>query len=91
MEYPEDLINSEMRKVKFSNLRLKSHDKKHDVKGIQLAVTDHPLLKSLSTIIDKNLSILYMDKDGYLPLGLWFHFVVLVNEIATCLGQNYIC
>ena len=62
-EYPEDLINSEMSKVKFSNLRLKSNDKNHNRKGIPLVVTYHPLLKSLSAIIDKNLRILHMDKE----------------------------
>ena len=62
-EYPEDLISSELRKVKFSNLRLKSNDKNHHMKGIPLVVTCHPLFKSLSAIIYKNLSILYMDKE----------------------------
>ena len=33
------------------------------MKGIPLVVTYHPLLKSLSGIIDKNLSILYMHKE----------------------------
>ena len=55
-EYLEDLINSDMRKVKFSNLRLKSNDKNHTMKGIPSVVTYHLLLKSLSAIIDKNLS-----------------------------------
>ena len=50
-----------MRKLKFSNLRLKSNDKNHNMKGTPLVVTYHPLRKSLSTIIDKNLNILYMD------------------------------
>ena len=61
-EHPENLIRCEMNKVKFSNLRPKSNDKNHNMKGIPLVVTYHPLLKSLSGIIDKNLSILYMDK-----------------------------
>ena len=57
-------------------------------------MTYHPLLKSLSAIIDKNLSILYMDKEVrkvFNPRrGPWFHFVVLVNQIATWSGLNYI-
>ena len=61
-EYPESLIRSEMNKVKFSSLRPKNNDKNHNMKGIPLVVTYHPLLKSLSGILDKNLSILYMDK-----------------------------
>ena len=55
-EYSGDLISSEMRKGKFYNLRLKSNDKNHNMKGILLLVTYH-----LSAIIDKNLGILYMD------------------------------
>ena len=62
-EYPEDLISSEISKVKFSNLRLKSDDENHNMKGIPLVVTYDTLLKSLSAIIDKNLSILYMYKE----------------------------
>ena len=52
-----------MSKVKFSKLRLKSNDKNQNIKGIPLVVTYHPLLKSLSAIIAKNLSILHMDKE----------------------------
>ena len=33
------------------------------MKGITLAVTYHPLLKPLSAMIDKNVSILYVDKE----------------------------
>ena len=62
-EYPENLISSETNKVKFSNLSLQSNDKNHNKKGIPLVVTYHPLLKSLSAIIDKKLSILYMNKE----------------------------
>ena len=66
-EYPENLIRSEMNKVKFSNFRPKNTDKNHNMKGIPLVVMDYPLLKSLSGIIDKNLSILYMDEEVVLP------------------------
>ena len=62
-EHPEDLISSEMNKVKFFNLRLKSNDKNHNMKGIPLVVTYHPLLKFLSAIITKNLSILHINKE----------------------------
>ena len=41
----------------------KSNDKNHNMKGILLVVTYHPLLKFLSAVIDTNLIILYMDKD----------------------------
>ena len=33
------------------------------MKGIPLVISYHPLLKSLSGIIEKNLSILYIDKE----------------------------
>ena len=62
-ESPKDLISSEMNKVKFSNLRLKSNDKNYNMKGIPLVVTYHPFLKSRSAIIAKNLRILRMDKE----------------------------
>ena len=62
-EYPENLIRSEMNKVKFLNFRPKNSDNNHNMKGIPLVVTYHPLLKSFSGIIDKNLSILHMDKE----------------------------
>ena len=57
-EFSEDLISSEIRKVKFSNVRSKINDKNHNMKGIPLVATHHPLLKSFSAIIDKSVSIL---------------------------------
>ena len=62
-EYPENLIRSEMNKIKFSIFRPKNSDKNHNMKGVTLVVSYHPLLKSLCAIIDKKLSILYMDKE----------------------------
>ena len=38
-------IGTEIRKVKLSNLELKSNDTNHDMKGIPLFVTQHPLLE----------------------------------------------
>ena len=60
---PRGLISSAMWKVKISNLKLKSNDKINNMKGIPLVVKYYPLLKSISAIIDKNLSILHIDKD----------------------------
>ena len=48
---PRDLKSYEMRKVKFSNLRLKTVIKSHDIKGIALVPTYHSLLKSLSAFL----------------------------------------
>ena len=52
-----------MNNRKFSNFRPKNSDKTHNMKGIPLAVTYHPVLKSLIGITDKNLRILYVDKE----------------------------
>ena len=53
-----------MKTGKFFESRLNSNDKKHNVESIILVVIYHPLMKSFSAIIDKNISILYIDKDG---------------------------
>ena len=63
MQYPEDLISSEISKVKFSNLTLKSIDNNQNMKGTPLVVMYHLLLKSLSAIVTRYLSILRMDKE----------------------------
>ena len=51
------------------------------MKSMLLLSTYHPFLKSLTAIIDKNLNLLYMNKDvnRVFTRDLWFHFVVLVN------------
>ena len=60
-DYPEDLINTEMKKVKFSPPRKNANTKKS--KGIPFVVTFHPLLKGLNKIIKKNMYILIMDNE----------------------------
>ena len=58
--YPERL-EKEMKNVKFNPSRfIGTHNSKNDV---PLVVIYHPLLKSLSKIISKNLHLLYMDKE----------------------------
>ena len=59
-EYPEWLISGEMDKVKFSNIERKSNSKTQ--KGIPLVATYHPLLKSLSSIVNNNIYLLHMDQ-----------------------------
>ena len=49
-----------MHKVKFSNIELKSNSKTQ--KGIPLVVTYHPLLNSLSSIVN-NIHLLHMDQE----------------------------
>ena len=53
-DYPQDLIYSEMNKVKVPYVENKYNDKE---KGIPFAVTFHPLLKSLGSIVNTNLQI----------------------------------
>ena len=59
-EYPEKLISAEMGKDKFSNSERKSNSKNQ--KGIPLVVTYHPLVKSLSGIVNNNIYLLHMDQ-----------------------------
>ena len=57
--YPQDLINSEMNKVKFPYVENKYNNNKE--KGIPFVVTFHPLLKSLGSIVNKNYYLLQMN------------------------------
>ena len=58
-DYPQDLINSEMNKVKFPYVENKYNNKE---KGIPFVVTFHPLLKSLGSILNKNYHLLQMNE-----------------------------
>ena len=58
-EYPEKLIDSEIRKVK---LNMKETNKKNKSQnGVPFVVTYHPLLNSFYSIIRKNLYLLNVD------------------------------
>ena len=59
-EYPEKIISSEIDKVKFSNIDRKSCSKTQE--GIPLVKTYHPLLKSLSSIVNDYIYLLHMDQ-----------------------------
>ena len=59
--YPERLFDNEMKKAKFNHYQF--NDKHNSIKGIPLVGTYHPLVKSLSKIISKNLYLLYLDKE----------------------------
>ena len=59
-EYPEKLIDSEIRNVKF-NIR-ETNRKNKSKNGVLFMVTYHPLLNSLYGIISKNLYLLDMDQ-----------------------------
>ena len=58
-EYPDKLIENEMRKVKFCKERIK---KAKGVKGIPFAVTYHPQLKNLRRRINQNINLLNMNE-----------------------------
>ena len=60
-KYLEKLISPEMGKVKFSNIERKSNIKIQT--AITLVVTYHPLLKSLSGIVNSNIYSLNMDQE----------------------------
>ena len=60
-EYLEKLISAEMDKVKFFNIERKSNGKTQ--KGILLVVTYHPMLKSLSRIVNNNIYLLHTDQE----------------------------
>ena len=59
-EYPKKLISAEMNKVKFSDVKRKSNSKTQ--KCIPLVVTYHPLLKSLSSIVNNNIYYVWVKK-----------------------------
>ena len=59
--YPERLIDNEMKKFTFGHYHF--NGKYNSKKAIPLVVTYHPLLKSISTIISKNLYLLNMDEE----------------------------
>ena len=58
--YPESLIDKEMKKVRFSEQGQKS---KKVEKGATFVVTYNPLLSKLSSIIHRNLYLLYMNQE----------------------------
>ena len=59
-EYPEKLIEKEMRKVKFFKEGIK---KAKGVKGIPFAVTYHPQLKNLRRLINQNSYLLNVNQE----------------------------
>ena len=57
--YPNNVIQKEKKKVKFSKI---SSTKKDNTKGVPLVVTCHPRLKNIDQIINRNLHLLYRDQ-----------------------------
>ena len=60
--YPKNLVESEIKKVKFSHISDNKSQKK-TLKRIPLVVTYHPLLNSLGKVLRKNLNMLCMDEE----------------------------
>ena len=58
--YPKNLVESEMKKVKFSHVFNEKYQKRK-LARISLVVTYHPLLNSLGKVVSKN-HILWMKK-----------------------------
>ena len=58
--YPNNVIEKEMKKVKFSKI---SSTRKGNAKVVPLVVTYHPGLKNINQIINKDLHLLYMDQE----------------------------
>ena len=58
--YPEDVINTEMKKVIFNGNSGKSSNKS---KGVPFVLTYHPLLKKVNYIIRKHSHLLYMNDE----------------------------
>ena len=58
--YPESVIEKEMRKVHFSKQGQKS---KKVEKGVPFVVNYHPLLNKLSSILHRNLYLLYLNQE----------------------------
>ena len=60
--YSEDIIESEMKKVKFTSKNRNSKRGK-SLKAVPFVMTYHPKLKSMKKVILKYLDLLYMDNE----------------------------
>ena len=78
--YPKHLALTEMSKVRLN--KEDSNTKQSKCKGVIFVVTYHPLLKPFQSLINKYLNILYLDKNSFLCLDPWQHFVVVENSVV---------
>ena len=60
--YPKNLVESEIKKVKFSHVS-NNKSQKRILKRTPLFVTYYPLLNSMGKVLSKNLNIWYMDEE----------------------------
>ena len=82
-EYPEKLIESELRKIKFCKEGIK---KAKGDKGIPFVVLYHLQLKSLGKIINQNIYLLNMNLFSYLCIYL---FIKRSSTVDFRLGSKY--
>ena len=78
--YPGSMIDTEIKKVRFFEQGQKS---KKVEKGVPFVVTYHPLLNKLSSVIHRNLHLLYMNqkvKNIFTP-----------EPIVSCRSAREIC
>ena len=60
--YPQDLIEAEMEKVKFTS-KNRNTERDKSLEAVPSVTTYHSRLKSLKIVIFKYLDLLYMDKE----------------------------
>ena len=60
--YPKDLIESEMKKVKFTS-KNRNTKRGKSLKAVPFVMTYHPKLKSMNKVILKYFDLLYMDNE----------------------------
>ena len=84
--YPEKLIDNEIREVRFFPANLQN---KKPEKGVPFAVTCHPILNSLSKINLDNIYLLNMNEE-LSHQELWSHFEVYGSFAVIWFGLSYI-
>ena len=85
---PKKLIETEVKKVSFST---SSNETRNKVKGFPMTIRYHPLLKTISSIICKNLYLLHMNDEikKTFTLYLWFQFLFQGNLVAIWSGLKF--
>ena len=58
--YPENIVNQELGKVKFSQSSVR--DNKRD-KGVRLVARYHPLFQNIDRIFHRHLNLIYTDQE----------------------------
>ena len=77
--YPNYVIEKDMKKVKLSKI---SSNRKDNAQGVPLVVAYHPGLENINQIINKNLHLLFMDREVKKVFTTKFLSVVPGNSVA---------